>query len=456
MGEFLDEASHECALSELELFRVPGTQTGITKRRLVKHYPLTTLGKQSPLEFSIRTSSSECIETDKIWLYTKSRIYNADGSIIAFVTNAEGVVTIPDKAKVAPINYFGNTRFRSIEVFLNNKLVSDSHTLYPYKAILESYLSRSRANIETQLKSGLFEKDTAAKMDESVESFNKNTDTAKRNGNAGLNSRFLKTQQSRLFECLVPLHVDIFNQGKLIVLNNMELKIILRQQSEKFSLMASTNTNDYEIIIDSALLIVPHVEISPPVLEAQKLALSKMNAKFPYTATEMKFFTFGRERSDLSIQNFYTGRVPKKIIFGMVDNSSFTGDLKRNPFNFGNYYINNIALRLDGETLPYENFSMNFEARHTGQAYYSLLDSIGKLTTFDDLIFNQDDFSNGYCIFGFNLKASHGDCYDLVKNGTISLEIKLSRATTESVTLIAYFQFDNLIEITENKTVILS
>lgn len=450
---YIDESTEECCLSQLEIFRIKPTQTSIRKKRFVKHYPLTTLGRQSPLEFRLQASSNEYIETQNLMLYTKSKIRLADSSVLPLLAGAGDARAMPAKSKVGPIAYFGATRFKALDVYLNGKLVSDSNNLYSYKAHLEALLSRSKSSIQKHLKAALFEKDQD-NLDDTEHSFGTNS-AAEQNGNIGLWKRFSKTKGSVTFECLVPVHADVFNQNKVIVLNDMELRIVLRQHDPKYSLMAISDDNDYEITLESAWIVACHEEMSQAILDAHKAALSKQPAKYIYPSTEMKFFTFGPDRSDLSVQNLHTGQVPKRIIFVLVDNDAFTGNLKKNPLHYKHNAINNVALRLDGEALPYENYLLDFDQNQTAQAFEGLLQAVGRADTNDELLFDLEDYSKGYSIFGFELQNTTGHCLDLVKQGNLSLEVKLSGATTAAVTLVVYLQFDSILQIDKDKIVTL-
>ena len=54
--------------------------------------------------------------------------------------------------------------FSQVEVYLNNKLVTPSSTLYPYRACMETVLNFSKDAKASHLTSALFYKDQAGKM----------------------------------------------------------------------------------------------------------------------------------------------------------------------------------------------------------------------------------------------------------------------------------------------------
>ena len=450
----IDEHSAECTKSELELFTVPPTQTAIERSHYVKHYPLTTLSRGSPLEFKIVTGSNEYLDGSTILLYTKNKIVQDDNTTLTLTEVVDNQQVMPDKAKVAPINYFHATRFKTVEVFLNGKCITDSNNLYPYRAIFELLLSYGMEALECQFESALFAKDQGKLED--VSNSVKTKTTAKSTGNLGYQKRFNRTKASKTFECVGPIHCELFTQNKLPVLNNSELKIILRQHDTKFSLQGLSETTAYSVQIEEAYLFVEHKEISNAVLEAHQLAIQKMNAKYPLVRTVMKYFTFGSERGDLSVQHLHTGQIPKKVFFALVDNSAFSGNIKKNPFNFQNFNVGSVSLRVDGTAIPFETLKLNFENKEVGQGYFALLHSLNRLYKNEGLPFTLDDYCNGYALYGFDLTPDSGDCsFSLVKEGTLSLDVKLSEPTTVAVSLVCLLQLDDIMEISQDQNVTL-
>ena len=62
-----------------------------------------------------------------------------------------------------------------------------------------------------------------------------------------------------------------------------------------------------------------------------------------------KSFTIPQNHMDVSHEKLFSGQLPTRIVIGLVDNRAYNGDLTRNPFNFGHFNLNEIALYLDGQ-----------------------------------------------------------------------------------------------------------
>ena len=75
-----------------------------------------------------------------------------------------------------------------------------------------------------------------------------------------------------------------------------------------------------------------HFEVLPHIREAHVLALEDNNTfKYPLKHVQMKYFTKGSNRNDLSEQNIVNGVLPKKVIFGIVRSENFNGTIQKIP-----------------------------------------------------------------------------------------------------------------------------
>ena len=147
----------ECMVSELDLFTVPPTQASIDRSQFIKYFPITSLDG-GPIEFHITTSDLEYLDVNNIYLYTKNRILYDNGKGIS-PKIGQGKDQFNSEGIVFPINYFHSSRFKSLEVQLNNTSINEVDTLYPYRCYLETLLSFNRGAKESGLSSVLWVKE---------------------------------------------------------------------------------------------------------------------------------------------------------------------------------------------------------------------------------------------------------------------------------------------------------
>lgn len=440
----------EVMKSELELFSIPPTQTSIEDTKYVQYYPQSSLDRGGPITFHIPPSEKEYIDPRRVFLYMKLRILDEFGDPPE-KTVSDTDSSVPAASIVYPINYFHATCFKSVDVHINNTNVSANDTLYAYRAYFENLLSYGRPAKEEQLKVAMFYKDKPP-MDEVSASLTKTDNTVSKN--QGAVSRFLRTQFGQAFETFGRIHSELFSQDKLLI-GNVELSVKFHRADTKFALMAKEN-NRYEISIDSAVLYVCHKRISDSIREAHLMTLQTKNIKYPVRKVQMKFFTRGANRSDLSEPNLVNGILPRRIVFCLVDSEAFGGNLQKNPFNFQSFELSSINLRKNGENVPFQEIEMDFENNCFLQGYMSLLEGTSQLFR-DSSIDVQPvlDFPKGYALYAFDLTQDHagGTNFHLIQKGNISLELKLAKAQNKSITIICYLEFDSIIEIDKDFSV---
>ena len=141
------------------------------------------------------------------------------------------------------------------------------------------------------------------------------------------------------------------------------------------------------------------------------------------------------------------------MFVALVPHSAFTGDLNNNPYNFKAYNLNFIAAYIDGEQFPSIAYTPNFANKHYIREFYSLFETLNQLSTESVLDFDREDYPNGNVIYGFNFSPDNSDdCsksgyVNTIKRGSLGLQLKFAQALTETINVIVYCEFDNMVEI---------
>jgi hypothetical protein len=119
--------------------------------------------------------------------------------------------------------------------------------------------------------------------------------------------------------------------------------------------------------------------------------------------------------------------------------------------------LNHIALTLDGEQKPNVPLTPNFGEGLYLESYMSLFFATGKLNLDEGLIISRSEYANGYTLFGFDLSSDlSADAlhFDTIKSGNFKLDLKFARATPHSINVVVRLEFDSVIRIDRNRSVI--
>lgn len=438
---FLHTHSNECLKSELDLFSLPPTQTSIESSQWIYYKPVTSLADDAPIEFVIPGHGEDYLDLTHTLLSLR---INVESSPLA--GGGAGVGT--PEFKVGPVNHLLHSMFNQIDIYFNQKLVSPPNNAYAYRAYIEALLNYSSPAKTSHLTSCLWDSDTPGLMDALLESQTPNPALVRR-------SRYIR--DGHALDLIGHLHCDVFNQDKFLI-NGVEVRMRLVRSKDSFCLMESNSVSKIRLL--DASLLVRRAKISPGVLLAHAKMLSKTTAKYPLTKVEVKTFTIHAGLVGESIDNAILGQLPKRVIVGFVDNKAFNGDRKLNPFNFKNYGINFFSLYADGIQIPSRPLQPNFskDAELYVEAYHTLFSGTGIHFLNEGNSISRTDYAEGYTLFAFDLtpdlSAHCAGHWNLVKHGSLRLEVKFERALTTTINCIVYAEFDNILEIDSSRQVI--
>ncbi|XP_064625917.1 uncharacterized protein F54H12.2-like [Lineus longissimus] len=427
MSWFLDAGSADASTSNLELFQLPPTQTALASNKFEAFNPLTSLEHGGPLEYKIHVGDEYYVDPRHVYLYMQAKIVQNNGDLLVDdeeykvnvpdpdnpgETKEETRNRVPDKSVVFPVNNLIGSCFKQVEVFLNNKQVGSSDSLYHYRHYLECLLSYSSA-------------------------------------------RYKWTRYSKSVETMGKIHSELFEQDKLL-LNKMSLSIKMHINDPSVFLMAKGVTNQYKLLIEKAVLYVNVKKVSSNVRLSHEERLLKSNAKYPMRKVNMRFFSRGANRADLSEPNLVNGELPSKIVIGLVRTDAFNGNLGLNPFNFENFNVSQIGLRRNGQSIPYEPLQFDFEEDNYFMGYFSMMFGTNLWSSNISNGISMESYKNGFTLYGFNLTPddSSGLNWNLVESGNISLDIRLKRPSDHSITIMAYLESDAVMEIESSRNII--
>ena len=434
----IHDHSHECTKSELDLFTLPHTQTSIEKGQWVEYHPISNISDGGPIEFFVPGSGEEYIDPSGTQLYVKAKVLNADGTDIA------------EDAEVGPVNLLLHSLFGQVDVTLNERLISSSTPTYPYRAMIETLLSYGRDAKRSQLTSSLYAKDTAGKMD------HVNPTAGEDQTNVGLKTRRERIKGGRTVDMIGPVHGDIFFQDKHL-LNGVDVKLKFIRSSDAFCLMAP-NGSDFKVKIVDASVFIRKVKVSSAVMLGHVKALEKGTAKYPLRRVICKMVSVPRGNLSLTQDHVFLGQLPHRIVVGCVSNEAFNGRYTKNPFNFQHFNVNFLTVHLDGDQIPYTPLKPTFTQGRGNyvRSYHTLFSGTDKLYQNEGNDISLSDYPEGYALYAFDPSPDMacGGHYSLVKHGNLRLDMHFASPLAQTVNVIVYAEFNNILEIDQARNII--
>lgn len=249
------------------------------------------------------------------------------------------------------------------------------------------------------------------------------------------------------------MHFDLAAQPKLLI-NGVNLRIKLERHKDIFALMAETDS--FKIQIVSASLYVRKVNVSPSIMIAHEKALEKGVIKIPIRRTDVKTFVLAQGIQSTTIANAFIGQLPTRLVLAFVSNESFNGIITKNPFDFQNYKLNYLAVINGNQMVPAKPYQPNFDSDMYSRSYMSLFTDLNRFHQAPNININISEYKNGYTFFAVDLTpdlASGQGHASINKTGNLAIDLKFDAALEETVTLIVYSNYRNLVEIDKTRGV---
>jgi hypothetical protein len=437
--------SEECSKSELDLFSVPPTQVAVEEGIWddIKPHPNFKTGT---VTFDITGDSTNYISLadTELWLKVKMQVKKE---------NEWKPMDWTTKPNIGPVNNLIHSLFSQCQVYLNNKEVENTNANYAYKAYLNNLLCHGKESKETFLENEMFIKDEAGQMDKfemyGGTTTNRVAEVDIKKFNSGLLARHNIFKDNDLVQLKGRLHCDIFNTNRYL-LSNVNVSVKLTRNKSEFYLIGN---GEYQIIIEDTFLRIRRVRIAPHIALSHAKMLESLNAKYPIKRVTLKQFSLPYMSSKCSISNISTGILPQRVVIGFLDTSAYDGSLELNPYNFQHFNVQKLTLKVASKALPYSSgLELDYQNNCYMQGYNTLYQGIresGNALTYKD-------YKNGYTLYAFDLSPDlcNDQHLNLFKDGSLDLDIDLKEGHKSAVTVLFYLEYDNIIEITKQRNVL--
>ena len=426
MTALVHPLSCACGKSELELFAVPPTQTAINSSQWMEYRPITSLTDTGPIEFVITDSGEEYVDLSETYLQVTAKIVKPTGEDLEQTLDDNGTVNGAD-ADVGPVNLWLHSLFSQVDVSLNDRLVTPSMNTYPYRAYLETLLSYGQAAKESYLSAALWYKDSAGHLED-------------RSSNQGFKKRQYWTIGSNQVTLIGRPHLDLCFQDRLM-LNGVDIKMRLVQSKDSFNLMG-----DGHVKIEDVSLFVRKVKVDSSVQLDHIKDLEQMTAKYPVSWVETKVFSVPKGNRMANQENLFLGQGYLNGWWLVWLTTKLSMATKRRI-----HIISNILMRITWLCMLMENkFHLNPSPRTLTMAcvpeamlhYLPVLDLWDMIVEIKSVVKSIPE--------GSHFLRGH---FQLVKQGNLRLELHFKTPLPETINVIVYAEFDNVIEVDKARNV---
>ena len=287
----------------------------------------------SSINFSIVGNSTQYVKLSHTELYVRIAIQKEDATPYKVLDDDNKPLPINKKETGTPIDFILHSMWSSVNIKMNNNLVSESGTNYMYKALMEALMTYDENTKKIQLSNEGFTGDSG--------NFTQiNPDSPPYNH--GLKVRHQWFKDFAVVEFVGPLMADICNQDRLI-LPGVDIDIKLWPTHNEFWLITHPLGLTCKLLIDEIYLNVCKVNVSPEVMMGHDAALEIVDSIYPFARTDIRTFNIAEGNFGMNIEDIWQGEVPSKLVVALVKSQAYNGDYHLNPFHFEHFDVSDIG-----------------------------------------------------------------------------------------------------------------
>ncbi|XP_078362876.1 uncharacterized protein F54H12.2-like [Oculina patagonica] len=181
---------------------------------------------------------------------------------------------------------------------------------------------------------------------------------------------------------------------------------------------------------------------------------------YPTVRSEIRTFNMQGDQRRYECTNLFQGRIPNRVIVGMVLSTAFTGNVVNDPFCFQKFGMSSIKQLVGGEEYPYETLELvHNDATKDLRGYHRFLQATGCLCKQQGNMVRGDDWGQGKNCTLFVFDNVANGCVDSYRMnpkqaGNLLIELNFGANPAVNLTIIVYGEFENLLEIDKNKAVL--
>lgn len=378
--------------------------------------------------------------------------------------------------KVAPINIPLHSMFKNVTVALGRQVINESNETHPYISYIDTLLNSESDFLQTQGHLMMWEKDDEESFSNTADEATtvtyaaaSTTDATKGVMTNPVVSNTLGKRQLRWFKnrpkadgsknlTYHPVKLmgrptgPLFQQERYLPYG-VDMRIDLDKADDEFVLM-NGEADDYKFTIEDIRLYVDYVKLGPTAFQAVRTA----DVNLPVTRTSGVFHNIPIGTTGKTF-TLFTGQLPVRMVLGLVDGSARLGDKTKNPFCFQDFGLSKLFVQRNRQTFPNIPYEPDFDKNSYEREYLALFEAIGIMNENADVPITYDDFGDGFTLFCFNFtgegKNGMGDetTQHIQNTGQLTVNLGFKPATTTSIDLFVYAEFENTIIIDPNNNV---
>ena len=446
-------------MSSLHIFSVPSTDYDLQGYRMVPYHKLSS--SITPMKFSVQ-QLEDYVDLNRSYFVIDLRLYSSSQNGI--VADANAASDTNNTRFVYAVNNLAHTLFKHINLRFNGTLMTEQTDTYAYSAYFQTLLNYHRDDGETLLQPQGWVNFLNIPAELAAGGANDDISTTANWAHGDTNA--LKTLTTPFRGNAVVLlimrpYLPAFHTGNIMA-PGVEMNFELHFNSPDFytfrTLTSGTGVKRYVKLREQDVDITLHLcrlSLNPDIyasLEGER-KLRKEVVKYPVVRDQILSFTFNGTTTVWQQDNLFLGKVPQRMVVGILDSTAFNGDKEKYPFAFQSKGVTSVRQFIEGEEYPYVTLELTGNtALKDRQGYYRFLEAAGAVPKHREFMVKPDEWGhNKNCtLFMWNNVPSgdaDGPKLNPKQTGNVRLEIKFRAALNANITILEWGEFESVIYI---------
>ena len=383
--------------------------------------------------------------TDK---YVEFRINGIVGSFIdlgslilelAVKPTKPDLSNLDDDTNITVPNGLSNTLFKSVAVYLNEKVV-ENNSMFNVTSYLKQLKTLQPQVLDTLGKCGAFYDDINGSTGVTNNYIaNKFTDDT-------LERKRMSSIKSDGIYTYFPLLLDI-STIDMYLLDGVDIRIRLELASNDFILKSDTAIGA-TLQVKKIKLWVDRVTPQTNALLAFNKVLSLRDVNYIYTNTLSKTYIVGSNENSIMIDQPFGTCIPEKLTMVFIDMNAFSGRGNQNGLYFDHCHLSNTHITVNGNTV----YNINTDFPHDyAHSYYETQKALGLDST--NLI-SHDSYSKGRSIFCFNFLSERvEESLPVEVSASLRINLKFAQNIPSPRVILLLADTTGILNINYNRTI---
>ena len=172
---------------------------------------------------------------------------------------------------------------------------------------------------------------------------------------------------------------------------------------------------------------------------------------YPTVRSEIRTYTLQNNHTNFEATDVFNGRVPDRVVVGLVYQDAFSGNYAYNPFNFPKFQVTSIKQIVEGEEYPYQALELNEDNGQLDMAGYHRLLSANCSAFRGRCMIKPEHWGHDHHTTLYMWDNVASGCADSVQlnpkqEGRVKISL-INGAVNSLVTVIIYGEFENMMQI---------